>query len=270
MRASGSWPKDVVAGEGRVAAERIWKSPRKVSRRAVYESDVRLKRNERGGPSLTKMSLLSQARRASAVASAVAAAGARRSLATDAPVKPQLQLYGIHARYANAVFSAASKTGTLGRVEKDLRQVQQWISSHAQFAAFLSNPIVKRQDKKATLAKVSAGMEPVSREFLAVLAENNRLSEADKILATFFRIMDVEHGVVQVTITTAEKLDDDQLDAVKAELAATTKGTLNVKVHEDPAILGGLQVQIGDKFIDLSVASKINNLSKALSVPAAE
>jgi len=224
------------------------------------------------------MSLLASARRASLVAaSAASAAPTRRSLssaaAADALVRPQLQLYGLHARYANALFSAASKAGSLARVEKDLRQVQSWIETNGRFREFLKNPVVKRDEKKATLAKISKGMEPVTREFLAVLAEKSRLGETVKVLSTFAKIMDAERGVVKCTVTSVEKLDENQLRAVKSEVSAAflQKGqTLDVKVQEDPAILGGLQVQVGDKFIDLSVASKINDLHKALSVPASQ
>jgi F0F1-type ATP synthase delta subunit len=35
-------------------------------------------------------------------------------------------------------------------------------------------------------------------------------------------------------------------------------------VKVDPAILGGLQIQVGEKFLDLSVASRISNLSASL------
>lgn len=32
----------------------------------------------------------------------------------------------------------------------------------------------------------------------------------------------------------------------------------------DPLILGGLQIQIGEKFLDLSVSTRVNNLTSAL------
>lgn len=46
--------------------------------------------------------------------------------------------------------------------------------------------------------------------------------------------------------------------------------SVQVEVSEqvDEKILGGLQVLIGDKFIDLSVASRVNTLTKTLDSSA--
>ncbi len=39
---------------------------------------------------------------------------------------------------------------------------------------------------------------------------------------------------------------------------------MDVSAQVDPKILGGLQVMVGDKFIDLSVSSRVSELSKSL------
>merc|ERR1740139_1636733 len=77
--------------------------------------------------------------------------------------------------------------------------------------------------------------------------------------------MKANRGEVEATITSADALTKSQLDslavAMKTQVGEGKKVVLSTKV--DASILGGLQIQIGDKFLDLSVGSKIDELSRS-------
>lgn len=53
---------------------------------------------------------------------------------------------------------------------------------------------------------------------------------------------------------------------VEAALGAFLKKgqTLNVTMNVDPSIIGGMLVSIGDKFVDMSIASKINKYTQVI------
>ena len=53
---------------------------------------------------------------------------------------------------------------------------------------------------------------------------------------------------------------DAVASAMKNQVGAGKKVVLSTEV--DPSILGGLQVQIGDQFLDLSVKSRIDELAR--------
>ena len=149
-----------------------------------------------------------------------------------------------------------------------MEAVKKLIETVPKFRSYLSNPIVKRAEKKADLDKVSKGMNTVTRGFLGLLAENGRLSDLEKILSTFGVLIDADRGVVSATITTAAPLAAEQLETVKKDIKQRfLKGnqTLRLSTKIEPALLGGLQIQVGDKFVDLSVATEINQISQALS-----
>ena len=100
---------------------------------------------------------------------------------------------------------------------------------------------------------------------MTTLAGNARLVEFDKIVTTFGQLMKAKRGQVEATIISAEPLSKAQTDAVEkammAQMGAEGK-TVMLTTKVDPSILGGLQVQIGDKFLDLSVSSKIDAISR--------
>lgn len=192
----------------------------------------------------------------------------KKSKAEAVTVKLPVQLFGLSARYANALFVSAVKSSTLPAVETDLKQIKEWTATSESFKQYLANPVVSRQDKVKDMEKVSVGMNDTTRGLLAVLAENGRLVELSKVIDTFDILLSAQRGIVKATVTTSESLAAKQLGGIEKAISAgyLEKGqTLELAVKVEPAILGGLQVQIGDRFLDLSVQSEINNVAKVLA-----
>merc|ERR1719223_462103 len=109
-----------------------------------------------------------------------------------------------------------------------------------------------------------SGVSQVTLNLLDTLAGNARLNETGKVISDYEKLMKAKRGEVEATINSADKLTKAQTDAIstamKSQVSGAGKVILSTKV--DPSILGGLQVQIGDKFLDLSVASKIDTLKR--------
>jgi len=104
----------------------------------------------------------------------------------------------------------------------------------------------------------------VTLNLMTVLAGNARLNAIVGIADTYVQLMKAKRGEVEATIISAEPLNKTQTaavqDAMKSQFPAGAKVVLETKV--DPSILGGLQIQIGDKFLDLSVGSRIEEVGR--------
>lgn len=103
---------------------------------------------------------------------------------------------------------------------------------------------------------------------LSALAENGRLNEMEKITAAFGQLMLAHRGEVTAVVTSAIPLEGklkSQLEAALKKNFIEAKQTLTVTAKVDPSILGGMIVQIGDRTIDLSVASKVKRINAALA-----
>ena len=199
-------------------------------------------------------------------AQTASAASARTFAAADASHRPVLNLHGLAARYANATYIAASKAGSLEAVESELLALQDTANKSAEFSAFLNNPLISRDKKTTEVEKMVGGkFTQITTNLLTTLAGNARLSELTKVTGTFEQLMRAKRGEVDAVLITAEKLSDKQAksiaDAVmKGRPGNTQKVVLKTKV--DPSILGGLQVQIGDEFLDLSVKSHVEEIAR--------
>lgn len=195
----------------------------------------------------------------------LAATSVTRSIATEAAHRPPLNLYGLNARYANATYIAASKTSSLEKVEGELLAIKATAESNKSFASFLENPLISRDTKTKQVESLLKGKtSPVTLNLMTTLAGNARLSSIGGITTNYIQLMKARRNEVEATIISSEPLGKAQLSAVseamKAQFAEGAKVVLTTKV--DPAILGGLQIQIGDKFLDLSVGSRIEEVSR--------
>ena len=104
----------------------------------------------------------------------------------------------------------------------------------------------------------------------SVLAENGRLYETDKVVDGFLEIMQAHRGEVKVVITTAQPLEKDLQkrleDALKQSQMSQADGKKNLVFENriNEAALGGVIIDVGDKTIDLSVASRVSRLNQQL------
>uniref|UniRef100_A0A7S2HDJ6 ATP synthase subunit 5, mitochondrial n=1 Tax=Helicotheca tamesis TaxID=374047 RepID=A0A7S2HDJ6_9STRA len=187
-----------------------------------------------------------------------------RALSSDAH-KPPIDLYGLHARYANAAYVAASKSSTLDAVESELLAIKASATSSPAFKTFLENPLISRDEKEAQVKDMlAAKVSPVTLNLMSTLAGNARLAETPKIVDSYVQLMKAKRGEVEATIISADPLTKAQTEAVAAAMKNQVgEGkTVVLSTEVDPSILGGLQVQIGDQFLDLSVGSKIDAVSR--------
>jgi len=189
--------------------------------------------------------------------------------ATGEAAKLPKSLYGVHGRYASALFVSASKANALDAVESELGNFVGHATDNATFASFLRNPTIPKQSKKADIdAILSKGkFSDTSKSFFGVLAENGRLGEIEKISAKYTELMQAHRGEVAAVITSADALSAAQVKQLESSFASFLEPGQKIiaDYRVNPDILGGLTVQIGDKFMDLSLATKVNRMHKVLS-----
>ncbi|XP_063069092.1 ATP synthase subunit O, mitochondrial [Engraulis encrasicolus] len=182
-------------------------------------------------------------------------------------IKPPITVYGVEGRYATALFSAASKQKALDQVEQDLGRVAGFIKD-PKMSSIVMNPHVKRSVKNATLSDAlsKAKASPLTINLINVLSENGRLPLAGDVITAFTKMMSAHRGEVTCSVTTAQPLDEASLAELKVALNGfLAKGeTIKLETHTDSAILGGMIVSIGDKYVDMSTKTKVQKLTKLI------
>ena len=169
-------------------------------------------------------------------------------------------------RYALALFGLARDQKQLESVGASLAKVRQALTDSEDFRALTTTPLIGREDKvKAAKATAEAmGLDPLTSDFLGVLAHNRRLGQLDNVIRAFNLLAARHRGEISAEVTSARPLDDGQVDAIKQNLRTRMGRDIAVDLNVDPDILGGLVVRIGSQKIDGSIRTKLNTLAQAM------
>lgn len=194
-----------------------------------------------------------------------------RTLASSAKtVKPPVQLFGLDGTYATALFTAASKSSSVEAASKSLNSLSQTIEKDPKLKEILANPALSAQDRKLVAESLAGlpNMDSSVVNLLKVLAENNRLDIFTKVNSQFTTLTDAYNGLIKGTVISAQPLDSKSFKRIEKALGQSKlvgQGkTLKLENSVKPEIQGGLIVEIADKTVDLSIATKIQRLNKLL------
>jgi len=184
-------------------------------------------------------------------------------------IKSPLPVFGIEGRYASALYSAATKMKQLDGVEKDLTALQTALRADSKLRDLFLNPAIKR-NLKATAIKEACKQvkyQEATSNLLQSLAENGRLKKIDGVINTFKLVMAAHRGDVVCEVVSAKPLDASQRSQLESTLKKFLKANENIKLtaRVDPSIIGGLVISIGDKYVDLSIASKVKKYQEVIS-----
>ena len=169
-------------------------------------------------------------------------------------------------RYATALFDLARGAKSVEAVEASLARLDDAMRQSDDLRRLIASPIFARTEAAGAIKGVGAelGLDPLTMNFLGVLASNRRLPQVPAIVIAFRAMAANWRGETSAEVTTAHPLSDDQLTALRVKLRTRVGRDVAVTQKLDPAILGGMIVKIGSQMIDGSIRTKLNTLAQAM------
>jgi F-type H+-transporting ATPase subunit delta len=169
-------------------------------------------------------------------------------------------------RYAIALFELARDERQLETVGASLSSLKQALRDSEDLRTLVTSPLVSREQSERAIAATSEalGLDPLTRNFIGVLARNRRLSQLSNVIRAFAMLSAGHRGEVTAEVVSAHPLSDDQIASLKSSLKARTGRDIAVDLSVDPSILGGLVVKVGSQMIDGSIRTKLNTLAHTM------
>jgi F-type H+-transporting ATPase subunit delta len=170
-------------------------------------------------------------------------------------------------QYATALADIVLQQGAAEPARKQLEDFLAAFNESADLRNALISPAILRDAKHGVIQQLVARMggSRIIRNFLFVMADNQRMHLLPEIVQTFEEVLRQRQGVAEAHVTSASQLDDRQ----KAGLVSTLERLSGKKIQpiysQDPALLGGAVVRIGDTIYDGSVRNRLNQLRVELA-----
>jgi F-type H+-transporting ATPase subunit delta len=169
-------------------------------------------------------------------------------------------------RYASALFDLARDQRQIDAVGRSLDSLNQALLDSKDFAELIASPLVSREEAGKAFAALAPqlGLDPITTNFLGVLARNGRKNELRAVIRAFRRLAAENRGEITAEVVTARPLNDDQVGALKQQLRSRAGRDVTIEAEVDPTILGGIVVKLGSQRIDASIRTKLNRLAQAM------
>ena len=171
----------------------------------------------------------------------------------------------IGRRYAEAAFEIAERDGSVDKWLAQLRTAAAAVSDSSTVYR-LQDPHVPLDARIAALHQVvGTDMLPQVGNLIGLLLRRQRLDALPNIAREYRRLYNRNAGIVEATATSALAMDAAELAALRTRLEKMTGGKIELQTAVDPAILGGIQVRIGDTLYDGSVRGRLERLRAKLA-----
>lgn len=170
--------------------------------------------------------------------------------------------------YARALFDVVKGGGqeAVERTFAELEAVLEEARQSKSFSEFLSSRIVDSDRRSLSIEKIFGGKfsQPVVN-FLKVLNDKGRLHALPAVTEAFDSVAQQSFGRVEVDITTAVELSQGEKDALAARLQQKLGKAPVLHCTVNPALIGGMRIQIGDQLIDSSVSTRLGQIREAMN-----
>ena len=163
--------------------------------------------------------------------------------------------------------SAVSASGITGleELENDLFSFNQAVASSHEVQRALSEPQASAAAKATLAEKLVPGVSEEAKVLITQAVTQPRGIKPTRLVERFAELAAKRQQRWIATVSVTRPLTPTQLARLQAGLNAMYGRELKVNVNVDPALIGGIRVQVGDEVLDASVISRLGELQRQLA-----
>lgn len=166
--------------------------------------------------------------------------------------------------YANALFEAAKEQGRLDAALADLHSFAEAVDEVPELRALLLNPELDSRLKRDALENVLGDADELVRNFVLLVVEKGRADELEAMVEEFDALVAAEEGILDVELTTAVELSDDEATKILGQIEDVSGRRLRASRKVEPTLIGGFVLQAGSYRADASVRGRLERLRREL------
>ena len=162
--------------------------------------------------------------------------------------------------------SAVSASGITGleALENDLFAFSQAVESNHEVQRALSEPQASPAAKIALAEKLVPGASEEAKVLVAQAVTQPRGLKVTKLVRRFAELAAKRQQRWIAVVSVTRPLTEAQTSRLQAALNGLYGRDLKINMNVDPALIGGIRIQVGDEVVDASVAARLGQLHRQL------
>jgi F-type H+-transporting ATPase subunit delta len=176
----------------------------------------------------------------------------------------------IAKRYARALAGVAGEQSRLEQTADELDRVAAWLADPDVAAAFAS-PNLGANARRGLVGRLAESLDlsELTRNFLSLLAERNRLDQFRAITRAYQGLVDRSLGRVRAVVRAATQPSDASVEEIRSVLEQLSGKKVLVSVEVDPKLIAGVSVEIEGRVYDGSARTQLTHLARSMAREAA-
>jgi F-type H+-transporting ATPase subunit delta len=168
--------------------------------------------------------------------------------------------------YAQALMSLAQEHNLTEQFGQQFRYLESLLEESPEFAEFITNPVIKAEDKKSVLRRVmNDEPNPYLTNFLMLLVDKRRIIFLKQIIEQFLNLLRQLNQTVLAEVISARELNEEQARAVADKVKDITNARdVELKTSVDPDLIGGVIIKVGSQVLDASLRGQLRRISTNL------
>jgi len=168
-------------------------------------------------------------------------------------------------RYAQALHDLATGEAVLEVVGGDLAGIQVDLAESGDLRRFIGNYQLASVRRLQTLeALFAARVHPLVWRFIRFLESKRRLGVLNEICADFKELEERRQGIIRGHLTSAFALSAADVKAIALQAGKHIRKQLILETEENPELLGGCRLQVGDTVYDFSLAARLRMIRQTM------
>lgn len=168
--------------------------------------------------------------------------------------------------YADALFQLAVEENRVDELYSEVGTLKKILEDNPDLSKIMTHPSVDKNEKIETVRNIFSGR--VSGEVCGLLNQivvNNRYEETEGILDSFISMVKEYKKIGVAHVATPTALSDAQKQTIERKLLDTTDYVeMEMDYTVDAKLIGGMRIRIGDRVVDSSISTKLEDLARSL------
>ena len=168
--------------------------------------------------------------------------------------------------YGGSLYDLAAEEGLETRILDELDAVTALIRNDPEYLRLLSTPSIPKKERCALLDEAFRGQVHLYvLNFLKILCEHGTLRELSGCARAYRVRYNAAHGILEATATAAIALTAEQTEQLRQKLEKVTGKKIDLATKVDPAVLGGIRLDIEGTELDGTVQNRLATLRRNIA-----